>query len=336
MKAKQLPSGSWRVQVTLDGKRVSVTAETEDEAIFEAMALKTGHKEKKKALPTLGECIDQYIDSKENLLSPKTILVYRQIRNNGLADLCEYHLDELTNQRLQVHVNSLALRRSPKTVQNAYSLLLSVLGVFAPDMRVRVTLPKVQKKIKQLPTVEELMQAIVGSEVELPCLLALWLGLRLSEIRGAKKSDIRDGVLYIHDTIITVGGQHIEKHSTKTQESTRLLTLPEHIMELVKALPADQIYLTTLTGQMIYKKFKRLLEENGLPDMTFHDLRHMNASVMLALGVPDKYAMERGGWSSPHIMKSVYQHTFTAKRAEVDATVDHYFNDILHTKTHTK
>ena len=65
--------------------------------------------------------------------------------------------------------------------------------------------------------------------------------------------------------------------------------------------------------------------------MTFHDLRHMNASVMLALGIPDKYAMERGGWSSTNIMKSVYQHTFTAERQAADQKIDDYFNGVLDT-----
>lgn len=43
------------------------------------------------------------------------------------------------------------------------------------------------------------------------------------------------------------------------------------------------------------------------------------------LGVPDKYAMERGGWSSPNVMKSVYQHTFTAERQKIDKKIDRYF-----------
>ena len=51
----------------------------------------------------------------------------------------------------------------------------------------------------------------------------------------------------------------------------------------------------------------------------------MNASVMLKLGVPDKYAMERGGWSTDRTMKTVYQHTFSAERQRVDALVDNYF-----------
>ena len=335
MKAHRLPSGSWRVKVQVNGKSYSVTESTEDEAIYQAMLIKTGRVKLDAPAQTVGDCLDEYIRSKENVLSPKTIYVYKQIRSIHLAEIADIPVSELTNPQIQAMVNKLALRKSPKTVHNAHSLLVSVLTIYAPELRVHTTLPKIPKKIKQLPSAEELMKAIIGSDIELPCLLALWLGLRLSEIRGAKKSDITDGVLLIHDTIITVGGKHIEKHNTKTAESTRLLVLPEHLQSLISALPEDQDYLTLLSGQAIYKRFKRLLRDNNLPDMTFHDLRHMNASVMLALGIPDKYAMERGGWSSDKVMKSVYQHTFTSERQKVDAMIDDYFNDILFTKVST-
>lgn len=63
--------------------------------------------------------------------------------------------------------------------------------------------------------------------------------------------------------------------------------------------------------------------------ISFHDLRHMNASVMLALGVPDKYAMERGGWETDSIMKSVYQNTFSSERLMVDKKIDDYFNALV-------
>ena len=55
----------------------------------------------------------------------------------------------------------------------------------------------------------------------------------------------------------------------------------------------------------------------------------MNASVMLALGIPDKYAMERGGWSTNSTLKNVYQHTFSEERKRVDEKIDNYFNGIL-------
>lgn len=205
-------------------------------------------------------------------------------------------------------------------------------------MQLHTTLPKTQKRIKQLPPARDVLRVILGTEIELPCLLAMWCSLRMSEIRGAKRSDIIDGVLTIRDTIVTVQGEHIEKHSTKTVDSTRQIALPEHVKRLIAALPEGQDKLTLLSGQAIYKRFVRLLEANALPSMTFHDLRHMNASIMLALGIPDKYAMERGGWSSPHIMKSVYQHTFTAERQAADNKIDDFFysmlNEIQHDISH--
>ena len=75
-------------------------------------------------------------------------------------------------------------------------------------------------------------------------------------------------------------------------------------------------------------RFQKLMKEQGVK-MTFHDLRHLNASVMLMLGVPDKYAMERGGWSTTSTLKSVYQHTFSEERKQADTMIDTFFNDII-------
>lgn len=91
----------------------------------------------------------------------------------------------------------------------------------------------------------------------------------------------------------------------------------------------DLLKEVELSDTIIYKHFVKFIAAAGLPHMTFHDLRHLNASVMLMLGVPDKYAMERGGWSSPSIMKSVYQHTFTAERQAIDKKIDSYFESAL-------
>lgn len=340
--AKQLPSGSWRVQVydKETGKYLSFTSKLpgkagKNEAELMAREYQLGRKQKRDAGKTVGECIDEYISLKENILSPTTIAGYRKDRRNSLAPLCNTYIKDLTVKDIQAFINRLALNKSPKTVRNAHGLLVSVLNVYAPELNICTTLPKPQKKIKQLPEVSDVLQAIKGSEIELPCLLAMWCGLRMSEIRGAKKTNITGDILTVCDTIVTADNESIERHATKTTESTRQIRLPEPIQTLISALPENQDHLTLLSGQAIYKRFTRLLERNELPHMTFHDLRHLNASVMLALGIPDKYAMERGGWSSPHIMKSVYQHTFSAERQAADDKIDDYFSDIYHTKYHT-
>ena len=63
--------------------------------------------------------------------------------------------------------------------------------------------------------------------------------------------------------------------------------------------------------------------------MTFHDLRHVNASVMALLKVPDKYAQERGGWHSDAIMKNTYMQTFSSERIAIDDQIDNYMSDVI-------
>lgn len=67
--------------------------------------------------------------------------------------------------------------------------------------------------------------------------------------------------------------------------------------------------------------------------MTFHDLRHVNASIMTILNVPDKYAQERGEWKTDNIMKSTYMQTFSEQRKEVDKQVDNYMYDVIFNKS---
>lgn len=334
--AKQLPSGTWRIRVYDNElkKQVSFTSDTPGKAgkaEVELMAreYQLGRKRKQEQGRTVGEAIDEYIALKENVLSPTTISVYRKYRRNYFTELIEIPLSEVTPTMIQAYFNKLSLQHSPKTIRNAHGLLASVLNVYLPDLRLRTTLPKVQKKIKQLPTVEELLSVIIGSDIELPCLLALWCSLRMSELRAAKKSDIRDGILTVRTTLLNVDGVHVEREATKTIESTRQIMLPQRIQDLIAALPKEQEYLTTVKDHALYMRFSRLLQRNGIEHISFHDLRHMNASVMLMLGVPDKYAMERGGWSTDHVLKSVYQHTFSAERQEVDRRIDNYFNSVL-------
>jgi len=327
-KAKKLPSGNWRVRATKDKVVKSFTAPTKKEAEWKATEWLM-NEEPKVSDFTVGECIDKYIDSKVNILSPTTISGYRKYRKNALADITDIKLCEITNDIMQNFFNSISAKYSPKTVHNAHGVLQASLKVYAPEINLSVALPRIQKKIKNLPEVGEIINAVKGNEIELPVMLAIWQGMRISEIRGAKKSDIKNGVLMIHETIVTVDRKNVTKKQTKTYDSTRILKLPQYILNLIDNLPPEQERLTLLSSTAVYKRFTRLLKQKGIEHMTFHELRHLNASVMLMLGVPDKYAMERGGWSTPSVMKSVYQHTFSDERTEVDNRVDAYFESFL-------
>lgn len=331
LSATELPSGSYRCRV-YDGvlkKQLSFTAPTAEEAIMQAQQYKLTHESKpaQDITKTLGECIDRYIDSKSNILSPVTISKYRNIRRSQLSDrFLSLKLARLSNIDAQTEINRLAGIYSAKTVYNASGLISAVIRAFRPEFNYRVTLPRREKKKKDLPTPAEVIKAFKGSDMELIVLLGLWQGFRVSEIRGLKKSDFKDGVLSINRVVVTVDNKPVEKELAKTETSKRSLQVPPAVQALVDNVQGE--YITTLSGERIYKKFKQVMIKLGYPEATFHDLRHLNASVMLMLGVPDKYAMERGGWANTATLKNVYQETFSSERQAVDTKIDNFFEDI--------
>ena len=71
----------------------------------------------------------------------------------------------------------------------------------------------------------------------------------------------------------------------------------------------------------------RALRHLDVPGFRFHDLRHYAASTMHAIGVPDQYIMQRGGWSSGKTLKA-YEEKYT------DMTLSHY--EGINTKCNTQ
>ncbi len=45
---------------------------------------------------------------------------------------------------------------------------------------------------------------------------------------------------------------------------------------------------------------------------------------MALLQIPDKYAMERGGWKTDSTMKGTYTHTFSKAHKDTDQIIDSY------------
>ena len=334
----ELPSGRWRCQVMVNGKRIDVIEDDPAVAHAKALAVKAGLMEEQKPVAelTVGQAIDRYIDSKDAVLSPSTIAGYRRIRANLLQGIIDIRISSLTQEAVQREINHMARIKSPKTIRNAHGLLSAALSIYRPDFVLRTTMPQRQRYEAAIPSgedIEKIMLAARGTRMELPVLLAIWLGLRASEIRGITWDSIENDVLHIKRAIVEgESGPAIKR--TKTYSGDRKIRLPNYIMTLIETQPKTDEYIIHMSGQAMYKGFCRLCEKAGLPHYRFHDLRHGNASVMLALGIPDKYAMERMGHATNNMQKTVYQHTMKEKRQEVDDIVDKYFSQKLHTELH--
>ena len=216
---------------------------------------------------------------------------------------------------------------SPKTVQIEFGLISSTLKRFCPDLSFSVSLPKKSRRIRTLPLPKDVYAAVHGTEIELPVLLAMWLSFTMSEIRGLTKSKSIDGdYITIREVLVHVGGEDIRKDLAKEITRNRRHRMPKYIKDLIDQVDGDII--VPITEKALSYRFRKCMERNDM-DITFHDLRHINASLMAVLKIPDKYAQERGGWKTDHIMKSVYTETFSEERQKVDEIIDGYFEQIL-------
>lgn len=339
-KPVMLPSGSWRCQVMVKGRRIDVIEDDPALAHAKALAIKEGLVEEEKHGPsmTVGEAIDKYIESKDAVLSPSTIRSYKSIRANSVCEIENVQLINLTQETVQRHINGLSKERTPKYVRNVHGLLSAALAAYRPDFVLHTTLPQKQKTEIQIPTMDEinfLAEKARGTQFELPFLLATWMGLRTSEIRGLTWDCIDGDTLHVKQAMVEGENGAVLK-TTKSYSGNRKIRMPPYIKELLDRQPHKDEYIIHYTRNALYNHLRRMCDRYGLPHYRFHDLRHVQASVMLALGVPDKYAMERMGHASTNMLKTVYQHTMKSKSDEVADAVDKYFEENLHMNLHTE
>ena len=341
-KAVQMSSGNWFIRLRINGENVNVTATTERECIEQARAIKAGlieHKRQRIGV-TLSEAIDAYIDSRRSIVSPATVQTYKKKKRLYFLPLMEEDIASINIGQLQTEVNAMQARLSAKTVKDSYSFIVSVLKhhkIHLPWDDVK--LPQVQASPFTILTEDEiskLLQALPGNPCQLQILLALWLGLRRSEIVALEKRDFdfAHNTVTIRRALVKDENYNLVEKGTKTAMSARVIHCPDYILDLVRDMPDGKLYNNELN--YILKCLHRVCEENGLPPVRLHDLRHINASVGLMLGVPDKYVMERGGWSQKDTMVYRYEHTYSEEKKAADLAFNTYFSDRLSGKSSSK
>lgn len=120
--AKKLPSGAWRCLVytgkDADGKRKykSFTADSKKEAEYLAAVYLARAKQEESSM-TIRKAVAEYIEAKENILSPSTIEGYRNIERNRLKRIAAVEIADFDTAAAQRYINELSRRLSPKRWQ---------------------------------------------------------------------------------------------------------------------------------------------------------------------------------------------------------------------------
>lgn len=344
MKANKLPSGSWNVQVFVgmdqNGKKIrkSFTAPTKKEAEYLAASFKAHHQEvtRDSTAMTLSEAIDKYIDFKGGTLSPSTIRGYRYIQKKAFPSIMNLKISKLTLNNVQRAINAEIGIKKPKTLNNEIGLVRSVVKLYAPSIDLSaLSLPQAKKYNSQeltLDQVESLLVEITKDELAIPLLIAICLGLRISEISALKWRDYNreEKLMNIDKALVRDIDNNMIQKGTKTEESKRTITVPDFLCRLLDEEQHDpETHILTMSQSAVREHLKKICKRLDIPLVRVHDLRHINASVMLFLNIPARYAMERGGWSDIKTMDKIYQFTFKDKKRVVDERINNFFTQIL-------
>ncbi|MDL2236175.1 site-specific integrase [Eubacteriales bacterium OttesenSCG-928-K08] len=203
----------------------------------------------------------------------------------------------------------------------------------------KVERPKVDRFVGSFydsEEINELFEAARGTKLELPVMLGAFYGLRRSEAVGLKWDaiDFKNDTLTIKHTVTScnLDGKHIlvASDNTKTKSSMRTLPLIPIFKERLLELKDEQQHNRKLCGRSYNKEyldyicvneigelltpnyvttsFTRLLEQNGLRRIRYHDLRHSCASLLLANGVPMKQIQDWLGHSDFSTTANIYAH----------------------------
>ena len=120
---QKLPSGMWRCQIMVDGKRVSVVEEDPKVAQAKAVALRAKIIDEEKKKPekkvTLSDAIKNYVALKEGVLSPATIRGFETLRNNRFHQVLGKYVYTITKSDVQDAVSDEA-KKELKLISNLF------------------------------------------------------------------------------------------------------------------------------------------------------------------------------------------------------------------------
>lgn len=320
-------------QIMIDGRRFTISEPTEEDYYRVARELKSGKRDQASTI-TLEQAIDKYIQEKSNILSQRTLEQYERIKKQRFPALMTMRIDNISSNDVTRAINAELARPSrkggtlsEKTVRDAIGLCTTVITRYTGNNLV-IDLPEPQKRVKDFPTVAEVVNAIRGTDIELPCLLALWLGLSMEEIRGLTKSkSINGNRLSIVETVVDTNSGTLRKQKAKAKARPRSFNIPPYIMNLINQCPDD--ILEHRSGHALYMRLQKVCDKAGIKRIRFHDLRHLSAATMTSLNIPNKVLREKFGWSSDKMLNQVYDYVFNADRLEADAAIDDLFSNLL-------
>lgn len=313
---------------------------------------------------TLSQWLDKWLEEYiEGTIRESTLEGYRRDLNNHVKPrLGEKPLRKITAADLRTLYQKLLERGrikggnhaaglSPTTVRSIHNIIHHALrtaaenGLLPANPADGVTPPKAvggAKKILNQEQLDTFKAAVKKDWIWRDFFLTeLTTGLRRGELCGLKWSDFDEeaGTLKVCRTIHARKGGGVEEGTTKTCAGTRTILLPSSTAQLLRerkeSSRTEWIFPNPLCPEQpvspgsAYRRLKGLLDEAGLPDLRFHDLRHTFATHALASGVDAKTLSGILGHTKASFTLDTYTHVTGDMHRNAAEIVGDFMTELL-------
>lgn len=351
-------NGTWRAQVSLNGHRLSTTADTRSEC--QAWLKKTllqvdNGLTMDGAQTSLESYLQQWLQTVKPALRLTTWNLYQHIvvshiipylGSAKLKDLRPEIIQRLYDSRQAAGTGSRTIQLVHVVLHNAMShaVRLGILPRNPTEATYRPISQHDEAKIYDEGQISQFLVAAKGERNEALYHLAIATGMRQAELLGLKWSDVdwikntvrvqrqlrrdfRDGEMFI---------------SPKTKAGRRTIELGPKTVEILRQhwerqgeerrkcgelwQDNDLVFPSRVGTPMDYsnlvKSFKQVIYCAGLPEIKFHSLRHTAASLMLNHGIPVLIVSRRLGHSKVSVTLDIYAHMIPEMQHDAAVLMD--------------
>jgi len=312
---------------------------------------------------TLREWLERWInDYAKPTLRESTVMGYKK----NAARICEYigdkEISRITTpdiQRMYNHLRKNGRQNksekygkglAPATVRGIHMFLHEAMdaaeraNLVPRNPTTGTTIPKLEKTEKNVfndKQLEIFMNAIEKEPVWFDFFyLELTVGMRLGEITALKWLDFDEENKTLHvQRTVTRSEEGLKVGDTKTSTGNRIVRLPESTYQLLLKRKAEAVTewifpsLLDPTNHVkpssAYHRLKEILEENDLPNLRFHDLRHTFATHALKNGVDPKTLSGILGHTNASFTLDTYTHITVDMKRNAAEVVTGFMSNIV-------
>lgn len=178
------------------------------------------------------------------------------------------------------------------------------------------------------------------------------MGLRREEIFGlqTKNVDLKNKTIYINRAAVYIAGEGVKEVPTKTKTSTRKLTMPDVVYDLIKEYLKEQKSKTTVSiEQWLFYSQNKITQPDAFNNMlkractklkikriTPHTLRHMYGSNLINQGIDIAVTSQQLGHTKKSFTVDTYIHAIDKDDHKAATASQEAFKSLLKNKTQNK